>query len=227
MVELSNLVDVKPYCLKTFVWDILRFLRILSIGWQLHLDAGCCRGLYRFTQLFSNYRWLQRCVREWASVPLLFRVFVPWTWFILLLQCRSEGMFFYPAVLSWLCILKWSENDYFVMMSVLEFVMKQHHDHFACIVVSYIGVLACPVSNFVLVRMEQCRREGYIMRRTFPKCYLVVMLIWSCQCLGAKALFLARRCGVGVCDSHPWNNSPKNKCRNWIATWIANYHKIG
>lgn len=95
MVELSNLVDVKPYCLKTFVWDFLRFLRILSTGWQLHLDAGCCRGLYRFTQHFSNYRWLQRCVREWVSVPLLFRVFVPWTWFILLLQCRSEGMSFF------------------------------------------------------------------------------------------------------------------------------------
>ena len=95
------------------------------------------------------------------------------------------------------------------MMSVLEFVMKQHHDHFARIVVSYIGVLICPVSNFVLVRMEQCRRDGYAMRRTFLKCYLVVMLIWSCQCLGAKALFLARRCGVGVCDSHPWNNFPK------------------
>ena len=32
-VELSNLVDVKPYCLKTFVWDVLWFLRILSIGY--------------------------------------------------------------------------------------------------------------------------------------------------------------------------------------------------
>lgn len=97
------------------------------------------------------------------------------------------------------------------MTSVLEFVIKQHHDHF-CLHSSliYIGVLLCYLSNLVLVRMEQCRRDGYTMRRTFLKCYLVVMLIWSCQCLGAKALFLARRCGVGVCDSHPWNNSPKN-----------------
>lgn len=69
--------------------------------------AGCCRGLYRFTQLFSNYRWLQRCVREWwVSVPLLFRVFVPWRHLFCYCSAGSKECFFFPAVRSWLWLLK-------------------------------------------------------------------------------------------------------------------------